>query len=87
MILGGDFNAVSDTEEIQLLDRYFTRSHIPNGFTIPVGTPNREIDFIMYAPKSNFNVTKHEVIQEHFASDHLPVYIEVSVKVDQKFKK
>lgn len=79
MILGGDFNAVPNTDEIRLLDSYFTRSQIPNGFTIPVGKPNREIDFIMYSPKSNFKVEKHEVIEEHYASDHLPVYVEILV--------
>ena len=77
IILGGDFNAVPKTDEIRLLDRYFKRSEILNGFTIPVGKPTREIDFIMYAPESSFKVESHEVIDEHFASDHLPVFVEV----------
>lgn len=77
IILGGDFNAVPNTDEIRLLDRYFKRSEIPNGFTIPVGKPNREIDFIMHAPENSFKVDRHEVIPEHFASDHLPVLVEI----------
>ena len=82
MILGGDFNAVPDSDEIRMLDSYFRRSEIPNGFTIPVGKPNREIDFIMYSPENRFKVQRHEVIQEHYASDHLPVFVEILFNIE-----
>ncbi len=77
MILGGDFNATPDSKEIRLLDQYFTRSAIVNGFTIPVVNPTKEIDYFMYTPKDYFKVEKHQVINEYFASDHLPVYLEI----------
>lgn len=77
IILGGDFNATPDSEEIKLLDQYFTRSAIENGFTIPVVNPLKEIDYILFRPKDYFKVDKHLVINEHFASDHLPVYLEL----------
>jgi endonuclease/exonuclease/phosphatase family metal-dependent hydrolase len=83
LLLGGDFNATPNTEEIRLLDSYFKRSAVPNGFTIPVGNPTREIDFVMYAPESNFKVERHEVIEEHFASDHLPVFVEIVFSIKE----
>lgn len=76
VILGGDFNARPESAEIGILDQHFERSSIPNGFTIPVTNPNREIDFIMFKPKGHFKVTEHRVIDEQYASDHLPVYVE-----------
>lgn len=76
VILGGDFNARPESPEINILDQHFTRSSIPNGFTIPVTNPNREIDFIMFKPEDHFKVKKHQVIDEQYASDHLPVYVE-----------
>ncbi|MFB5945764.1 endonuclease/exonuclease/phosphatase family protein [Albibacterium profundi] len=75
-ILGGDFNAIPGTAEIDIFDQYLTRSSVPNGFTIPVTNPQREIDFIMFKPKSRFKVHKHLIIDEQYASDHLPVYVE-----------
>jgi len=83
ILLGGDFNAVPNSDEIRLLDQYFKRSEISNGFTIPEGNPTREIDFIMYTPEHRFKIERHEVIQEHFASDHLPVFVEVVFSTKQ----
>ncbi|MBK1439123.1 endonuclease/exonuclease/phosphatase family protein [Parapedobacter sp. ISTM3] len=80
VILGGDFNAQPDSEAIRLLDACFRRSSVTNGFTIPVESPNREIDFIMFGPKAHFEVVKHEVIEERYASDHLPVYVELEFR-------
>lgn len=77
VILGGDFNAKPESQEIGVFDQHFRRSSIPNGFTIPVVKPNREIDFIMFKPEDHFKVVKHEVIDEQYASDHLPVYVEL----------
>jgi endonuclease/exonuclease/phosphatase family metal-dependent hydrolase len=77
-ILGGDFNALPDSEVMEGFDRYFKRSSIPQGYTIPVINPSREIDFLMFRPEKEFRVVKHEVIDEQYASDHLPVYVELS---------
>lgn len=77
VVLGGDFNAMPGTAEIDIFDQHLTRSSIPDGFTIPVTNPKREIDFIMYKPQNRFKVQKHLVIDEQYASDHLPVYVEL----------
>ncbi len=74
VIIGGDFNAVPGTRVINALDAAFTRTCITAcGFTIPVNNPNKTIDFIAYKPSNNFKVLEHKVIDEKYASDHLPV--------------
>src|SRR5690606_26323892 len=78
VILCGDFNARPGSEVINAFDRYFKRSSIPNGFTIPTINPNREIDFVMFRPEAKFSVSKHQVIEESYASDHLPVFVELT---------
>lgn len=77
VILCGDFNAEPNSPEIASFDAYFKRSSVPNGFTFPVVNPDKEIDYVMYSPADSFKVKKHKVIQEHIASDHLPVFVEV----------
>jgi endonuclease/exonuclease/phosphatase family metal-dependent hydrolase len=72
-ILAGDLNASPGSEEIALLDKHFTRTCQSCEPTFPVVKPDRTIDFITFAPATKFKVVSHEVIQEHYASDHLPV--------------
>ncbi|MBW8686420.1 endonuclease/exonuclease/phosphatase family protein [Chitinophaga rhizophila] len=73
VILAGDMNAKAGSRAISILDSTFTRTCTECPFTIPVDTPKRAIDFIMYAPASVFRVIGHQVITERYASDHLPV--------------
>ncbi len=72
VILAGDLNAPEGSAVIDILDQHFTRSCKDCGFTIPVENPRRCIDFISFTP-GKFEVEKHQVIQEKYASDHLPV--------------
>lgn len=77
MILGGDFNALASSPVIELFDQHFTRTCGNDcAPTIPVKNPNRTIDFIMYKPQANFKVLSTRVIDEQYASDHLPVVAE-----------
>ena len=80
MILGGDFNALPDSKVIQYLDKSFTRSCQECAFTIPVEVPNRTIDFVMYKSDGTFESLLTRVIDEKYASDHLPVVTELKVK-------
>ncbi|MCH5598200.1 endonuclease/exonuclease/phosphatase family protein [Niabella ginsengisoli] len=73
MIIAGDFNAEENTEVIKTLDQQFKRTCGSCKPTIPVIKPKKAIDFIAYKPQNAFKVTKHEVINETYASDHLPV--------------
>ena len=77
MILGGDFNALASSPVIELFDQHFTRTCGNDcAPTIPVKNPNRTIDFIMYKPQASFKVLSTRVINEQYASDHLPVVVE-----------
>lgn len=80
IILGGDFNALPDSKVISYLDQYFTRSCQNCLPTIPVENPDRTIDFIMFKPANAFNSLSTTVIDEKYASDHLPVVAELAVK-------
>lgn len=73
VILAGDMNAKEGSMAINVLDSSFTRTCRDCPFTIPVETPVRTIDFIMYTPAKAFRVVRHQVIAERYASDHLPV--------------
>jgi len=72
-IIAGDLNAVTESAEIQKLDQVFMRTCSKCEPTFPVGTPNRTIDFIAFKKTDKFSVISHRVVQEHYASDHLPV--------------
>jgi endonuclease/exonuclease/phosphatase family metal-dependent hydrolase len=73
VILAGDMNAREGSMAINVLDSTFIRTCRNCPFTIPVETPGRAIDFIMYSPAGAFRVLQHQVIGERYASDHLPV--------------
>lgn len=81
VIVAGDFNASPKSNEMKKLGKHFKISSIKNGFTFPVVKPNVEIDYIMYAPKRRFKVKSHRVVQEHFPSDHLPLFVELEMRV------
>lgn len=80
VILGGDFNAKPGSDVINHFDKYLKRSSVEGkaAYTIPEKNPNREIDFIMYKPAHAFSPLEHQVIDEPYASDHLPVLVELS---------
>ena len=74
VIIGGDFNAVPGSEEINLLDTYFERTCRLCPPTIPVTDPTRAIDFIAYRhPENKFDVSSHKVPSAVYPSDHRPV--------------
>lgn len=74
MILAGDFNDSPGSETINLLDNAFSLSCRSCPPTIPVNEPTRAIDFIAFNhPDGKFKAKSHHVIDETYASDHLPV--------------
>jgi endonuclease/exonuclease/phosphatase family metal-dependent hydrolase len=81
VIIGGDFNAKPDSPAMAYLDQTFTRSCLQDcAPTIPVEKPNRTIDFIMFRPAQMVKAISTRVIDEKYASDHLPVFVELSIK-------
>jgi endonuclease/exonuclease/phosphatase family metal-dependent hydrolase len=81
LIIAGDFNAEPGSRVVNELDKYFTRSCVTNcAFTIPEINPNKTIDYIAYRPSRDFTVSEHTVIDEKYASDHLPVLAVLKIK-------
>lgn len=80
VIIAGDFNSTPSKSVINILDKYFTRTCNDCAFTIPVINPTKTIDFIAYKPSDKFIVTEHKVIDEKYASDHLPVLAVLKLK-------
>lgn len=78
VILAGDLNAVAGSNVINTLDQFMQRTCDQCLFTIPVDKPDRAIDFIAFTP-DRFKVEKHEVINGVHASDHLPVYVNLTM--------
>lgn len=76
VIIAGDFNATPESRVINKLDTEFKRSCLTGcGFTIPQVNPTKTIDYIAFKPLNAFTVAKHRVINEPYASDHLPVFV------------
>jgi endonuclease/exonuclease/phosphatase family metal-dependent hydrolase len=81
VVIAGDFNAYPSTRIINKLDQYFTRSCVVNcGHTVPVTNPRNTIDYVAYKPADKFTVLEHKVIDEKYASDHLPVMAVINIK-------
>lgn len=79
MILAGDFNALPDSRVMQYLGQHYVRSCQNCQPTIPVDKPNRAIDFVLYKPGGRIKSRSTSVINETYASDHLPVVAELSI--------
>ena len=78
IIIGGDFNVTESSKSIALFDKHFLRTCPEDGPpTIPVKNPTKSIDFLMYKPKDVFKTIRHHVVDEQYASDHLPVTAEI----------
>ena len=79
LVLAGDFNDVPGSEAITKMDRFLKRSCTQScPATFPEVNANKEIDMIMFTP-SRFKVKLHKVIDETYASDHLPLLAELNM--------
>lgn len=76
VILAGDFNLTADNPAMAVLEQHFTRSCTENcAPTIPEVNPTKEIDFIFLKKQSPLKVLSHQVLENIYASDHLPVVV------------
>lgn len=70
-ILAGDLNAPPDDLVIGTLMQQWTSATKGSGFpTIPVESPKRQIDFILFRPAKRWTVVDAKVLPEAVASDH-----------------
>lgn len=73
-ILAGDLNATPDAPELAPLKQGWQFAGEGRTLlTIPVVTPNRQIDYVLYRPAARWKVVSVEVIDEKVASDHRPL--------------
>jgi endonuclease/exonuclease/phosphatase family metal-dependent hydrolase len=76
VILGGDFNEkTTATDFFEIFDNTFTRTCVGYDcpYTFPATTPSSMIDYLAFKPETAFVVNSHNIINETYASDHLPV--------------
>ncbi|MDF2518861.1 MAG: endonuclease [Sphingobacterium sp.] len=80
IILVGDLNSKPTDPAIKELGMLFTKTSSQNGFTFPQDRPSTEIDYIMVNTSSHPKFFNHRVIEEKYASDHRPLYVEIDIK-------
>jgi endonuclease/exonuclease/phosphatase family metal-dependent hydrolase len=80
IIFVGDLNARPNDPAIVELGNVFSRSIISNGFTFPQDNPNTEIDYIMVSKTAGAKFSNHRVLDESYASDHRPLFVEIDIK-------
>ena len=79
-ILVGDLNSKPNDPAITELGKLFAKSSITNGFTFPQDKPTTEIDYIMMTKTANAKFSNHRILDEKYASDHRPLYVEINIK-------
>lgn len=81
LVLAGDLNAEAGGPVISYIDKIFTRSCTSNcPLTIPNDKPVSTIDYVTYRSTDHFKVISHKVLNETYASDHLPLVAELEIK-------
>ncbi len=83
--LAGDFNAKPESHEVTELSELWKALSDMKQFTIPPDKPNRTIDYIFGLKSENktYSVLQRKVMDEPVASDHLPLFVDVRLSVDQ----
>lgn len=69
-ILAGDLNDVINSETLQTFHMMWTPANQEVLPTVPVGKPDRQIDFILTRPADRWKVVEVKVLEEAVASDH-----------------
>lgn len=82
IIFGGDFNMKPDNVNFSLIEKQFTMVTDNHPFTFPQIDPTVTIDFILLNKKATelFDVIDYYTVDERYASDHLPVVVELKMK-------
>ena len=82
-IVGGDFNALPGSAELEVLKSGFSLLSDGKTFTFPANFPDRCIDYIFISKRfaEKFKVINSTVIPEALASDHRPVLVRGSLQL------
>ena len=81
-ILTGDLNSSPESEPLKKLLRYGWRNENlgKDLKTIRSNNPERQIDYVLFRSKKNWNVVDVKVLNEPMASDHRPIVMSLSLK-------
>lgn len=81
LIIAGDLNAQPTHNAIKILQGQLTYACASNcPLTFPAVNPNRTIDYILLNKPEKFTVKDYRVVNETYASDHLPVMATIELK-------
>ncbi|MDD2476639.1 MAG: endonuclease/exonuclease/phosphatase family protein [Dysgonamonadaceae bacterium] len=82
IIFGGDFNMEPDNDNFNLIKKQFKMVTDEHPLTYPQIDPNVAIDFFVLNQKAIdlFNVENYYTVDEQYASDHLPLIMELKFK-------
>ena len=73
-LLGGDLNDRPGTATLNEFDLYWEIEDLGQAWwTFPAGTPNRQLDYVLYRNSGDWTVHGIEVPNEPVASDHRPI--------------
>jgi endonuclease/exonuclease/phosphatase family metal-dependent hydrolase len=73
-ILAGDLNATRDSAVLKTFAKEWQFASDKELPTIPVGKPNRQIDFILSRPAGRWKTIEVRVLDESVASDHRAIF-------------
>ncbi|ADY52934.1 Endonuclease/exonuclease/phosphatase [Pseudopedobacter saltans DSM 12145] len=80
LVLAGDWNALPTSQTINILKKALNPTCTDCPYTFPMNKPDRTIDYIMYKPAEKFKVKSLKVVNETYASDHLPLVVDLEIK-------
>lgn len=81
-ILAGDLNDVPTSRTLAWLRSRWTRVNAEPLPTIPVGSPSRQIDYILVRPADRWRVIEVRVLEESVASDHRAIFATLELVSD-----
>lgn len=81
VVLAGDWNARPESAPINILTKTLTPTCTNNcPYTFSATKPDRTIDYIMFSPTDKFTTKNLRIVNETYASDHLPLVAELELK-------
>lgn len=83
-VLAGDLNDVIESATLGELQKAWTSANDKPLPTIPVTTPARQIDFILYRPADRWKVVEVRVLDEAVASDHRAIFAVLELRPERK---
>ncbi|WP_353128717.1 endonuclease/exonuclease/phosphatase family protein [Parapedobacter pyrenivorans] len=75
VIFCGDLNAEPGSAVMDIFQKAFKRA-VHDGPTYPQVNAKQRLDYILYHPIEAMKAENPKIIQETYASDHLPLYVE-----------